>query len=153
MIAVTVITVRGVLTVVSAPLWGFLAEKFAPRWLLMAMFSLYAFGILVLMQATSLAVLGIAVAIYSVALAATGIVIEVAWASYYGRHSLGAIRGFAMPGTVFLSALGPLAAGILYTTTGSYAAAFWGIIGTAAISAVSMLLCTPPRRRSGSSPP
>jgi hypothetical protein len=115
----------------------------------MAMFGLYAFGILVLMQATSLPVVGVAVAIYSMALAATGIVIEVAWAQYYGRHSLGAIRGFAMPGTVFLSALGPLAAGVLYTTTGSYTAAFWGIIGTATLSAVSMLACTPPQRRSG----
>jgi nitrate/nitrite transporter NarK len=145
-VGATVITMRGVISLASTPLWGALCDRVDPRWLLMAKFGCYALGILMLMQAKSISSIILAVGIYSVAFAGTNVVAEVAWANYYGRQSLGVIRGFSMPIAVLFSAAGPIVAGTLYTMTGSYNSSFWGIIGTASLSAILMMFCSRPRR-------
>ncbi|MSQ23132.1 MAG: MFS transporter [Chloroflexi bacterium] len=147
LVGASIITLRGVISVTSAPLWGLLSEQVPPRGLLIATFAQYAFGIYMLLQADSLAGVFLAVGIYGLALSGTNVIAEVAWAEYFGRRSLGAIRGASMPVSVLLTAFGPLAAGLLYTATGSYSLAFHGIVAASALSAVLTFACTRPIRR------
>jgi MFS family permease len=49
---------------------------------------------------------------------------QIVFAYYFGRHSLGAIRGRAQPLQMVLNAAGPIVGGLAYDTTGSYLAAF-----------------------------
>jgi MFS family permease len=145
-LAAVLITARSLIQLGFSPFWGLVVERFEPRYLASGKFLLYAVGIFVLMQATSLWVIVAAVLLYGVAQAGTNVITEVMWANYYGRDSLGAIRGLGMPFTVGFSAIGPLVAGVIYDVTKSYAGAFILIIAGALASAVLVLLCTRPRR-------
>jgi MFS family permease len=49
---------------------------------------------------------------------------QVLFADYYGRASLGAIRGASLPLFMLLQAFGPIVGGAFYDTTGSYEGAF-----------------------------
>ncbi|MGE0059991.1 MAG: MFS transporter [Dehalococcoidia bacterium] len=49
---------------------------------------------------------------------------QVVFADYYGRASLGAIRGASLPLFMVLQAFGPIVGGAFYDTTGSYEGAF-----------------------------
>jgi hypothetical protein len=49
---------------------------------------------------------------------------QVVFADYYGRASLGAIRGASLPLFMLLQAFGPIVGGAFYDTTGSYHGAF-----------------------------
>lgn len=49
---------------------------------------------------------------------------QVVFADYYGRESLGAIRGASLPLFMVLQAIGPIVGGLFYDTTGSYVGAF-----------------------------
>ena len=60
------------------------------------------------------------------------------FADYYGRESLGAIRGVVWPVQMVANAAGPLAASVTYDVVGNYVAIF--IIFTALILLAS--LCT-----------
>lgn len=146
-IAALAVTARSAMQLVGSPFWGFVVERVELRYLACGKFLLYAVGIFVLMQASSLTTILAAVLLYGIAQAGTNVVTEVMWANYYGRMSLGAIRGVGMPFTVGFSAAGPLLAGAIYDLTKSYQGAFLLIIGGAAVSAVLVLFCTRPRRQ------
>jgi MFS family permease len=64
---------------------------------------------------------------------------QVIWADFFGRNSIGAIRGLISPIQYFTNALGPLAAAIWFDQTGGYRGIFAiGIvllIGAAALAA------------------
>ena len=49
---------------------------------------------------------------------------EVMWAGYYGRLSLGTVRGVSYPIQTIFAALGPLLVGLLYDLSGSYQSSF-----------------------------
>ena len=70
----------------------------------------------------------------------------VIYADYYGRRSLGAIRGVAEPLTSFGQAIGALLSGAVFDLTGSYQWAFaaFAVLGGAAAALV--LFARPPRR-------
>ncbi len=146
-LAAVLITARSLIQLGFSPFWGIIIERYDPRYLACGKFLLYAVGIFILMQASSLWTIVAAVLIYGVAQAGTNVVTEVMWANYYGRDSLGAIRGLGMPFTVGFSAIGPLVAGVIYDVTKSYAGAFILIIAGAVASAFLVLLCVRPKRK------
>ena len=49
---------------------------------------------------------------------------QVVFADYYGRESLGSIRGVVWPIQMITNALGPLVAAVAYDITGNYVAVF-----------------------------
>ena len=70
----------------------------------------------------------------------------VIYADYYGRRSLGAIRGVAEPLTSFGQAIGAVLSGVIFDLSGNYVLAFvaFAILGGAAAALV--LFARPPRR-------
>ena len=69
---------------------------------------------------------------------------QVIFADYYGRHSLGAIRGITRPAQMATNALGPLVAAIAYDATSSYGLVFSVFTVVAVIAAVFIFTAFPP---------
>ena len=69
---------------------------------------------------------------------------EVIWAHYYGRLSLGTVRGLAYPFQTVLVSLGPLGIGLIYDLTGGYESSFVIMAIGSLIAAMSILLARPP---------
>jgi sugar phosphate permease len=69
---------------------------------------------------------------------------QVIFADYYGRHSLGAIRGITRPAQMTTNAIGPLAAAIAYDATSSYGLVFSIFTVIAVIAAVFIFAALPP---------
>ena len=69
---------------------------------------------------------------------------QVVFADYYGRESLGAIRGIVWPVQMGANAAGPVIAAVVYDTTGSYSLIFsiFGIL--VLLSSICVFLACPP---------
>jgi MFS family permease len=70
--------------------------------------------------------------------------LRLAWAEYYGRHHLGAIRGLTLPVQIGGQALGPITAGMVFDATGGYQRAFVLFASIVALGSVLVLSATPP---------
>jgi sugar phosphate permease len=72
------------------------------------------------------------------------LLLRLAWADYYGRHHLGAIRGMTLPIQIGGQAIGPVTAGAVYDYTGTYLPAFVFFAGAVAIGSLLVLAAVPP---------
>jgi cyanate permease len=71
---------------------------------------------------------------------------EILWANYFGRRSLGTVRGLGMLISQALAAVGPPFFGFLFDATNGYGLSF-AIFGAAlVISAVLSLMLKPPTK-------
>ena len=127
---------------------GFVAEKVAPQLMLAIASLIMALSVAILLIADS-AVLAIMFGIaHGVA---AGIQItnsEVIWADFFGRDSIGGIRGIIAAALMFTNALGPLAAALSFDITGGYGAIFSGGIVVLVASAALAALARKPVRAS-----
>jgi cyanate permease len=71
---------------------------------------------------------------------------DILWADYFGRRSLGKIRGLGLLISHFLAAVGPPFFGFLFDLTGGYGLPFAIFGGVLVISAILSLLLKPPRK-------
>ena len=79
--------------------------------------------------------------------------LRLAWADYYGRLHLGAIRGLTLPAQIGGQAIGPVVSGFMFDASGGYRAPF--IIFAAAVGLAALLVLTaipPPRRERAQAP-
>ena len=70
----------------------------------------------------------------------------IVWADYYGRGSIGAIRGLTAPIQMTTNALGPLVAALTFDLTGSYGLIFWAFVIICFGSSGLWLLATRPEK-------
>ena len=79
--------------------------------------------------------------------------LRLAWADYYGRVHLGAIRGLTLPAQIGGQAIGPVVSGFMFDASGGYRAPFV-IFGTAVgLAALLVLTAVPPPRRAARTSP
>ncbi len=79
--------------------------------------------------------------------------LRLAWADYYGRIHLGAIRGLTLPAQIGGQAIGPVVSGFMFDASGGYRAPFV-IFGTAVgLAALLVLAAVPPRKEDRASLP
>ena len=83
--------------------------------------------------------------------------LRLAWADYYGRVHLGAIRGLTLPAQIGGQAIGPVVSGFMFDASGGYLVPFVIFGYAVALAALLVLAAVPPPRRgvtdSGISPP
>ncbi len=83
--------------------------------------------------------------------------LRLAWADYYGRVNLGAIRGLTLPAQIGGQAIGPVVSGFMFDASGGYLVPFVIFGSAVALAALLVLAAVPPTRRrvtdSGISPP
>jgi sugar phosphate permease len=76
------------------------------------------------------------------------LLLRLAWAEYYGRHHLGAIRGVTLPVQIGGQAVGPILAGAVFDYTDSYIGAFLFFAAVVSIGSSLILIAVPPTAES-----
>jgi MFS family permease len=131
----------------STPMaWGLLAERSNIARLIMAKFLIQAAGILLALSTPGLLSLYAGFFLYGIGMGATSILAEMIWANYFGRISLGKIRGMGSLLTHAFSAGGPPFFGFLFDSTQSYFLSFSIFICLLFASAFLSLFLRPPKK-------
>lgn len=134
---------------VGSAVWGWVVEKAPVRFVMMAV-ALVMAAASFLFTTTNTAVEALAYsALFGFGLGGMLTVPPVAYADYYGRRSLGTIRGITEPFTTFGQAVGVMIPGLVfdYISNESYMTFFIaaGCIGI--VTAIIALFATPPRHK------
>jgi MFS family permease len=131
----------------STPIvWGLLAERSNIGRLIMAKFLIQAAGILLALSSPGLLPLYAGFFLYGIGMGGSSILAEMIWANYFGRVSLGKIRGLGSLFTHAFSAGGPPFFGFLFDATQSYLLSFSIFIGLLFASAFLSLFLRPPKK-------
>jgi sugar phosphate permease len=144
-IAVTLVTAWSFIGSAFTLLSGFLAERVSIRVLMVGLYFTGAFSMFLASQINSIPMGFLFAVVYGAVFGTTATVNTLAFANYFGRDSLGAIRGFTTPFQMAFNALGPLIAALVFDSTGSYHSVLSGFMGMLALSGVFMLMTKPPQ--------
>jgi len=140
-VSAATLSMNAVFTGVGSLFWGWLVDKAPVR---------YTYAGVALMMAVALILFPIAdtvvealtvAAIFGMSVGGILVVPVVAYANYFGRQSLSAIRGVTEPLVSLGQAIGAVFSGIVYDVTGSYKDAFL-ILGILGFATIGMLLLT-----------
>ncbi|MBI4289162.1 MAG: MFS transporter [Chloroflexi bacterium] len=148
-IAVGVISSYAVWAMVGVLLWSYLAERFGVRPVLAAVSALSAVGVFILARVESVAAAYFYSAFYGLCFGGEMALFPLAWANYFGRASLGAINGLSRPIVMAFNAAGPVFAGWIFDSTGSYWVSFVVFIIVFLVGAALIFVARPARSASG----
>jgi MFS family permease len=148
-VAALVVGARAWIGLITYPAWGLLIERIPIRPAAASQYLIVALGMAMLALVEPGSSLGLGVALAVLGLGTTGfyVVTEVIWANYFGRISLGTVRGIAQPITAIFIAAAPLAMGLVYDTTGGYQRAWLGVVAGFVLAAGLILITRPPATR------
>jgi MFS family permease len=152
--AVVAASVMGVIASMqlASPLaWGFLAERIDARYAAMIRFLIQAVGLGLAITTGNLFCLYAGFFLYGIGLGGNMVLPDMLWAEYFGRRSLGKIRGMGLLVSQILAAAGPPFFGFLFDVTGGYGLSFTIFGGVLVMSAFLSLLLRAPGKmaRSG----
>jgi MFS transporter, OFA family, oxalate/formate antiporter len=146
LVAASVMSIIAVMQFSTPIVWGTLADRMDNGILNMAKCALQGAGLLVALLVPGLAPLYIGFFIYGIGMGGTAVLAETIWADFFGRISLGKIRGMGSLVTSLFSAGGPPFFGLLFDYTESYYLSFNIFIGMLFTSAVLSLCLRPPMK-------
>lgn len=146
MMAALVMSIIAVMQFSTPIVWGLLAERRNIARLIMAKFLIQAAGILWALSDPGVIALYGGFFLYGIGMGGTSILAEMIWANYFGRVSLGKIRGMGSMFTSSFSAAGPPFFGLLFDYTQSYNLSFSLFIGMLFASALLSLFLRPPKK-------
>jgi len=146
-LAASVMTVIAATQLTSGLLWGFVSERVNIRKVTSFLFLIQAVGLAVAITAKSLPFLYLGFVLYGTGLGGVQILQEIMWADYFGRVSLGSVRGISLPIVLLFGASGPPFFGFLFDYTGTYTISFSLFIAVLLISASLTLLIRRPQKR------
>ncbi len=126
--------------------WGWITEWLEPRYAMAGIAACVAVASALFIIAGSTAEILVYSAVFGFGVGGLLSVPPVAYADYYGRRSLGAIRGVTEPLTSFGQAIGAVLAGVIYDITESYALAFLTFAILSGLAMLLVLFARPPRR-------
>jgi MFS family permease len=146
-VAAVAVSARGFIGFVSNPFWGFLTERAPVQWVGVAAFLMAAAAMAIFLVPSTEISLATALLVFGFASTGFYTLSDVIWANFFGRISLGTVRGIAYPIPAAFSAIGPLIVGLLYDFTGSYQVAWVMLLGAFVVAAGLILLARRPQPR------
>jgi MFS family permease len=146
MVAALVMSIIAIMQFSTPMVWGLLAERSDIGRLIMAKFVIQAAGISLALSTPGVLSLYSGFFLYGIGMGGTSILAEMIWANYFGRISLGKIRGMGSLLTHAFSAGGPPFFGFLFDSTQSYFLSFSIFIGLLFASAFLSLFLRPPEK-------
>ncbi|MGH7817240.1 MAG: MFS transporter [Candidatus Binatia bacterium] len=149
-IAATVMSIIASMQLASPLGWGLLAERIGARYAATLRFVIQGIGLAVAILTGNLFCLYAGFFLYGIGLGGNMVLPDILWADYFGRHSLGKIRGMGLLISHFLAAIGPPFFGFLFDITGGYGSSFAIFGAVLVISAALSLLLKPPRKKNWS---
>lgn len=147
-VAAAAISLRAFTSLLTSPLWGFVAERVPISAAGSAQFLCKAASMLLFLVSPTPIGLIAALILYGIGTAGSQVLQETIWANYYGRISLGLVRGIVYPLQSFIAALGPLMMGLAFDLSGSYASSWLFLFGAFVLAAAVFPFLRPPRRAS-----
>ena len=138
------IVVNAAGTGLGSLLWGRMVEKVRVSYTYATIALIMAAACGLFIVADTVASAFFAAGLFGVAVAGILVVPAVAYANFFGRQSLGTIRGVTEPFTSLGQAIGAVASGLVYQFADGYGIAFviYAVLG--AITALALLLARPP---------
>ena len=146
------LSLNAVFTGVGSIFWGWLVERVPVRFTYAGVALMMAVALVLFPIADTTAEALVVASIFGAAVGGILVVPVVAYANYFGRRSLSAIRGVTEPFVSLGQAIGALFSGIIYDVTGSYKDAFL-ILAILGLATIAMLLATREPRRVGAGSP
>jgi MFS family permease len=125
--------------------FGYLGDYLTKRYLFMVAYAFTGAGLLVLMNAETMGMVYVFVFLFGVGFGGTVPLMPAIRAEYFGRAALGKIQGFMNPVMMFAGAVGPIFAGYIYDSTGSYRIAFM-VTGLLTFAAVIVMFFARPSK-------
>jgi MFS family permease len=129
----------------SSLLWGMLADKFDIKKVSCVQFLIQAVGLITLFTSRQIYFTYIGFFLYGTGLAGSFVLRELIWADFFGRNSLGTVRGLSMLFSHLFAASGAPFFGFLHDRTGSYDLSFLIFSCALFTSAFLVLLAKRPR--------
>ena len=123
-----------------------LAEKIGARYAATLRFVIQGIGLAVAILTGNLFGLYTGFFLYGIGLGGNMVLPDILWANYFGRRSLGRIRGMGLLVSQVLAAMGPPFFGFLFDITGGYGLSFAIFGAVLIISALLSLMLKPPRQ-------
>ena len=124
-VAASAVSLTAVFTGLGGLGWGLIIEKVAARFCYALVAALMAASALLFISVNSPLTALMVASLFGISLGGALVIPPVAFADYFGRDSLGAIRGITEPFNAFGQAIGALLSGIVRDGTGSYELAFY----------------------------
>jgi MFS family permease len=146
MIAATVLTIIALTQLGSTLFWGFISEKMDIRHATMFKFLTQAAGLAIATVSSHIISVYAGFFLYGIGLGGSWVLQELIWAHYYGRISLGTVRGLGVLVTHTFGAAGAPFFGFLFDATGSYVVSFVLFIAALLVSTVLILFVRVPRK-------
>jgi len=143
--AVVVISLMSIFSAAGSLVWGYLAERFNIKKVLIIQFVLAGLFIALMSRAVHSGVIFAYGALFGLIVGGLFPTITVVWAIFYGRISLGKIQGLVNPVRLLANAAGPIVTALFFDLSGSYTIPFCGFIGICFLSALLVQLTGRPR--------
>ncbi len=146
-VGATVLSIIASTQLGSTLVWGFVSERMPIRYSSMLMFLIQAVGLALAIVSREVALLYLGFLLYGVGLGGGWVLQELVWANYFGRLSLGMVRGLGILVTHAFGAAGAPFFGYVHDATGSYDLSFIAFVIALALSALLSLAARAPRKK------
>lgn len=130
----------------STLVWGALADKFDITKVSCVQFLIQGMGLVIALLSDQIHLVYLGFFLYGTGLAGSFVLREVIWASFFGRTSLGTVRGLSLFFSHLFAASGAPFFGFLHDRMGSYNVSFTIFSCALFTSAFLILLAKPPRK-------
>jgi len=145
--AALAVSVSWTVSAVGSMVWGWITDRVPTRYAYSGMFLVQAGSTLYLMLVSGTVGVFLAAALFGVISSGSNVVPSVMYANYFGRTSLGRIRGVGEVGVLLGQATGPVIAGILFELQGGYSTIFTVFVLMALVCSVVALKATVPVKK------
>ena len=125
--------------------FGMLVRRVPARFLGAIGFMMLASASVMTIWAYNVPIMALSMAIFGLGIGGMMFLQNFIWADYFGRESVGSIRGIVNPINLVVGGLGAPAAGYVRDITGSYDPAWWAGVALMTFGAVLTILTPPPR--------
>lgn len=146
LVAATVLSIIASTQLGSTLVWGFISERLDVRRTNALMFLIQATGLAIVISTHQIVPVYIGFFLYGIGLGGGWVLQELIWANYFGRVSLGMVRGLGTLVTHAFGAAGAPFFGFIHDATGSYRSSFVSFAVALLASAFLCLILTAPRR-------
>ena len=145
-VAAVAISIGWIVSACGSVVWGWVLEKIEARRAYSVVFMILCVSTVYLLTVDSTAGALVAAILIGSVSSGSNVIIAIMYANYFGRNSLGRIRGVSETGVLLGQATGPLLAGILFDSRGSYSFVFLLFGGIALAGSLIVLQARPPVR-------
>ena len=129
---------------VGSLIWGWVTDRIDVRYAYSGMFLFQAGSTLYLIFVGGTLGVFLASGLFGIVSAGSNVVPSVIYANYFGRSSLGRIRGLGEVGVLLGQATGPVIAGILFDLRGGYSTIFTAFVVLALVCSLLVLKARAP---------